>query len=78
MLQEFHDSPGLREYPRHHDRAKTDGVSLYTVLPQFNADVERSEMVIAHNLDFDLPSVTTKFYGTGLRPVSAGNKPSAP
>ncbi|MFA5332254.1 MAG: 3'-5' exonuclease [Methanoregula sp.] len=43
------------------DRAKAEGVSLFKVLPQFNADVEKAETVVAHNLDFDLPIVTTEF-----------------
>ncbi|MFA4860662.1 hypothetical protein [Methanoregula sp.] len=41
-------------------------MSLHKVLPQFNADVERSAPVIAHNLDFDLPSATTGFLRCGL------------
>jgi len=48
------------------ERAKAEGVSLYKVLPQFNADVERAETVIAHNLDFDLPIVTTEFLRCSL------------
>lgn len=43
------------------ERAKTEGVSLYKVLPQFNADVEKAETIVAHNLDFDLPIVHTEF-----------------
>ncbi len=43
------------------ERAKAEGVSLHKVLPQFNADVEKAETIIAHNLDFDLPIVTTEF-----------------
>jgi len=43
------------------DRAKREGISLHKVLPQFNADVERSSKVIAHNLAFDLPIVRTEF-----------------
>jgi len=43
------------------DRAKAEGVSLYKVLPQFNADVEKADTVVAHNLDFDLPIVSTEF-----------------
>ncbi|MDD1693440.1 MAG: 3'-5' exonuclease [Methanoregula sp.] len=42
-------------------RAKQEGVSLHKVLPQFNADVEKATMVIAHNLNFDLPIVNTEF-----------------
>jgi DNA polymerase III epsilon subunit-like protein len=29
------------------DRAKAEGVSLYKVLPQFNAEVEKAEMVVS-------------------------------
>jgi DNA polymerase III epsilon subunit-like protein len=43
------------------DRAKKEGVSLHKVLPEFNADVEKATTIIAHNLDFDLPSVNTEF-----------------
>jgi DNA polymerase III epsilon subunit-like protein len=43
------------------ERAKAEGTSLYKVLPQLNADVERATHVIAHNLDFDLPIVQTEF-----------------
>jgi len=43
------------------ERAKTEGVSLHKVLPQFNDDVERATTIIAHNLDFDLPIVNTEF-----------------
>jgi len=43
------------------ERAKAEGVSLYKVLPQFNADVEKAETIVAHNLDFDLPIVHTEF-----------------
>jgi DNA polymerase III epsilon subunit-like protein len=48
------------------ERAKSEGVSLFKVLPQFNADVEKAETVVAHNLDFDLPIVTTEFLRCGL------------
>ena len=48
------------------ERAKAEGVSLFKVLPQFNADVEKAETVVAHNLDFDLPIVTTEFLRCGL------------
>ncbi len=48
------------------ERAKSEGVSLYKVLPQFNADVEKAETVVAHNLDFDLPIVTTEFLRCSL------------
>jgi DNA polymerase III subunit epsilon len=43
------------------ERAKAEGISLHKVLPQFNSDVEKSSTVIAHNLDFDLPSINTEF-----------------
>ena len=43
------------------DRAKSEGVSLHKVLPQFNADAEKATTIIAHNLAFDLPIVTTEF-----------------
>ncbi|MDD4136654.1 MAG: 3'-5' exonuclease [Methanoregula sp.] len=43
------------------ERAKAEGTSLYKVLPKFNADVEKAETIIAHNLDFDLPIVHTEF-----------------
>jgi DNA polymerase III subunit epsilon len=43
------------------ERAKKEGVSLHNVLPQFNADVEKATTIIAHNLAFDLPIVTTEF-----------------
>lgn len=43
------------------ERAKAEGVSLYKVLPQFNADVERATTIVAHNLDYDLPIVHTEF-----------------
>ncbi|WP_292425968.1 3'-5' exonuclease, partial [Methanoregula sp.] len=48
------------------ERAKAEGVSLFKVLPQFNADVEKAETVVAHNLDFDLPIVTTEFLRCSL------------
>lgn len=48
------------------DRAKKEGTSLHKVLPQFNADVEKASTVIAHNLAFDLPIVTTEFLRCGL------------
>ncbi|MCX6690932.1 MAG: 3'-5' exonuclease [Methanoregula sp.] len=43
------------------DRAKREGVSLYKVLPELNRDIGRSEAIIAHNADFDLPIVHTEF-----------------
>jgi DNA polymerase III epsilon subunit-like protein len=43
------------------ERAKTEGISLYKVLPQFNADVKKATKIIAHNLDFDLPIIYTEF-----------------
>lgn len=43
------------------DRAKKEGVSLFRVLPQLNHDIGRSESIIAHNADFDLPIVHTEF-----------------
>ncbi|MDD1686371.1 3'-5' exonuclease [Methanoregula sp.] len=43
------------------ERAKAEGVSLHKVLPQFNADVAKATMVVAHNVDFDLPIITTEF-----------------
>jgi DNA polymerase III subunit epsilon len=42
-------------------RAKSEGVSLHKVLPQFNADVEKATTVVAHNAAFDLPIVHTEF-----------------
>jgi len=56
------------------ERAKAEGVSLYKVLPQFNADVERAETVIAHNLDFDLPIVTTEFLRCSLKSGLGGKQ----
>ena len=41
-------------------------MSLFKVLPQFNADVEKAQTVVAHNLDFDLPIVTTEFLRCSL------------
>lgn len=43
------------------ERAKIEGVSLYKVLPRFNADVEKVMTIIAHNTEFDLPIVNTEF-----------------
>lgn len=43
------------------ERAKTEGVSLHKVLPQFNNDVEKATTIIAHNAEFDLPIVNTEF-----------------
>jgi DNA polymerase III epsilon subunit-like protein len=43
------------------ERAKKEGLSLHKVLPQFNSDVEKATMIIAHNVEFDLPSVNTEF-----------------
>jgi DNA polymerase III subunit epsilon len=43
------------------ERAKREGVSLHKVLPQFNADVEKADTVVAHNAAFDLPIVHTEF-----------------
>ena len=51
------------------ERAKQEGISLYKVLPQFNDDVEKAMIVIAHNLDFDLPNSTHR-----IRPVQIGNE----
>ncbi len=42
-------------------RAKAEGVSLHKVLPQFNTDVERASVIIAHNAAFDLPIIQTEF-----------------
>jgi len=60
------------------ERAKTEGVSLYKVLPQFNADIEKAETVVAHNLDFDLPIVTTEFLRCRLESGLGENNISAP
>ncbi|PKL64685.1 MAG: 3'-5' exonuclease [Methanomicrobiales archaeon HGW-Methanomicrobiales-3] len=49
------------------ERAKAEGTSLHKVLPQFNADVEKSTMVIAHNTEFDLPIVHTEFVRCRLK-----------
>ncbi len=43
------------------ERAKSEGVSLHKVLPLFNADVEKANIIIAHNADFDLPIIKTEF-----------------
>ena len=43
------------------ERAKAEGTSLFKVLPQFNADVEKAAMIIGHNVAFDLPVVHTEF-----------------
>ena len=48
------------------ERAKKEGISLHKVLPQFNCDLEKATMIIAHNLDFDLPSVNTEFLRSKL------------
>jgi len=55
-------------------RAKAEGVSLYKVLPQFNADVEKAETVVAHNLGFDLPIVTTEFLRCSLETGLSGKQ----
>ena len=49
------------------ERAKAEGTSLHKVLPQFNADVEKSTMVIAHKTEFDLPIVHTEFVRCRLK-----------
>jgi DNA polymerase III epsilon subunit-like protein len=49
------------------ERAKKEGISLHKVLPHFNSDVERAATIIAHNLDFDLPSVNTEFLRCKLK-----------
>ena len=49
------------------ERAKKEGISLHKVLPQFNCDVDKATMIIAHNLDFDLPSVNTEFLRCKLK-----------
>ncbi len=49
------------------ERAKKEGISLHKVLPHFNADVEKATTIIAHNLDFDLPSVHTEFMRCKLK-----------
>jgi DNA polymerase-3 subunit epsilon len=43
------------------ERAKKEGLSLHKVLPQFNSDIEKAATIIAHNIEFDLPSVNTEF-----------------
>jgi DNA polymerase-3 subunit epsilon len=43
------------------ERAKKEGLSLYKVLPQFNADVENAMTIISHNTDYDLPIINTEF-----------------
>jgi len=60
---------GIRENPWHHDRAKKEGTLLQKVLPQFNADVERSSAVIAHNPAFDLPIGIQNFCGAGWKQI---------
>jgi acetoacetate decarboxylase len=47
-------------------------------LPQFNADIEKAETVVAHNLDFDLPIVTTEFLRCRLESGLGENNISAP
>lgn len=54
-----HDSANIHGITT--ERAKKEGISLHKVLPQFNSDIEKTTIVIAHNLDFDLPSVNTEF-----------------
>jgi len=49
------------------ERAKKEGISLHKVLPQFTYDVDKATMIIAHNLDFDLPSVNTEFLRCKLK-----------
>jgi DNA polymerase III epsilon subunit-like protein len=56
------------------ERAKTEGVSLHKVLPQFNADVERAKTVIAHNADFDMPIITTEFLRCRMTTNLAGKQ----
>ncbi|MDO9323462.1 MAG: 3'-5' exonuclease [Methanoregula sp.] len=56
------------------ERAKAEGVSLHKVLPQFNADVDKANIIIAHNADFDLPIITTEFLRCRMETKLAGKQ----
>jgi len=52
----------LTDYPlRERQKTMCNYRQINPVLPQFNDDIKRSSAVIAHNLAFDLPIVTTEF-----------------
>ncbi|MFA7304019.1 MAG: 3'-5' exonuclease, partial [Methanoregula sp.] len=56
------------------ERAKSEGVSLHKVLPLFNADVEKANIIIAHNADFDLPIIKTEFLRCRMATNLAGKQ----
>jgi DNA polymerase-3 subunit epsilon len=37
------------------------GIGIHTALKRFNDDVDACDMIIAHNLEFDLPVINTEF-----------------
>jgi len=49
------------------DDAIERGLPIYMVLQKFNDDVENCDLVIAHNLEFDLPIIVTEFLRAGIR-----------
>ncbi|MGB7992555.1 exonuclease domain-containing protein [Methanoregula sp.] len=64
---DFVISPGsVRVHGITTEKAKKEGVSLNKVLPLFNADIEKTELIIAHNVQFDLPVINSEFLRCNL------------
>lgn len=53
-------------------RALAEGVELASVLAEFTQTVGRSEVVVAHNIDFDISVISAEYLRLGLEPPFEG------
>ncbi|MCK5824134.1 MAG: DNA polymerase III subunit alpha [Ichthyobacteriaceae bacterium] len=56
------------------ERAKKEGMPLEYVLNEFNKDLEKSDYLIGHNVNFDINIVGAEFDRTGIEPNSVFTK----
>jgi DNA polymerase III epsilon subunit-like protein len=56
------------------ERALAEGKMLSTVLQEFSAAVEKSEVLIAHNVKFDESIVSAEYLRLKIKPPFAGRK----
>jgi DNA polymerase III epsilon subunit-like protein len=56
------------------ERALAEGIKLPTVLEKFSAAVERSEIIVAHNVRFDESVISAEYLRLRLTPPFADKK----
>lgn len=47
--------------------AMKNGISIESALKQLNNDIKKSSTIIAHNIDFDIPTINAEFYRSSIK-----------